>query len=146
MAKRKLVSNDIQGILKTLQSDEVDDILSLSRRRELTNAAEQLDQHTRDYVQYGRRHTDAVFESLNEVVGGLVGVLKDMNDETKAVKPSPQPVAPVSAAPEQVRPNDFPGQIAATLARLEERLTTTASEIGALIESAKQLHPPSQRL
>ena len=105
-----------------------------------------LEEHSHNYVNYGRRCSYEVFESLNEVVAGLIGVLKDKNDEVKAAEPSPQPVAPASAAPEQVRPNDFPGQIAATLARLEERLTTTASEIGALIESAKQLHPASQSL
>ena len=43
-----------------LKSDDVDDILSLSRRRELSDAAEQLDKHTRDYVQYGRRHAHVV--------------------------------------------------------------------------------------
>ena len=145
MAKRKIVANDIQGILKTLQSDEVDDILSLSRRRELTSAAEQLDEHTRAYVQYGRRHADKVFKSLSGVVAGLVGVLSDRDNEAKAAAPQ-KDVAPASAAPEQVRPNEFPGQIAETLARLEERLTATASEIGALIESAKQLHPASQSL
>ena len=145
MAKRQLVATDIKGIITTLKSDDVDDILSLSRRRELTNAAEQLDEHTRDYVQYGRRHADKVFESLTGVVAGLVGVLSDHNNEAKAAAPQ-KDVAPASAAPEQVRPNDFSGQIAATLARLEERLTTTASEIGALIESARQLHPASQRL
>ena len=59
-AKRKLVANDIQGIITTLKSDDVDDILSLSRRRELSDAAEQLDKHTRDYVQYGRRHAHVV--------------------------------------------------------------------------------------
>ena len=56
MAKRQLVATDIKGILKVLQSDDIDDILSLSRRRELSNAAEQLDEHTRAYVQYGRRY------------------------------------------------------------------------------------------
>ena len=130
MAKRKLVANDIKGILKVLRSDDVDDILSLSRRRELSNAAEQLDAHTRDYVQYGRRHTDAVFESLNEVVGGLIGVLKDKNDEAKAAEPSQQPVASASAAP--VTTPVF-SDIASTMARLEARLNTMAAEVGGLI-------------
>ena len=130
MAKRQLVAKDIKGILKVLQSDDIDDILSLSRRRELSNAAEQLDAHTRDYVQYGRRHTDAVFESLNEVVGGLIGVLKDKNDEAKVVEPSQQPVAPASAAP--VSTPGLSG-IAATMARLEQRLNKTAAEVADLI-------------
>ena len=42
MAKRQLVANDIQGIITTLKDDDVDDLLSLTRRRELSNAAEQL--------------------------------------------------------------------------------------------------------
>ena len=129
MAKRKLVSNDIQGILKTLQSDEVDDILSLSRRRELTNAAEQLDQHTRDYVQYGRRHTDAVFESLSDVVAGLVGVLSDHNNEAKAAAPQ-KDVAPASVAPETT---PVFSDLASTMARLEQRLHAMAAEVADLI-------------
>ena len=130
MAKRKLVAKDIKGILKVLQSDDIDDIVSLSRRRELSNAAEQLDAHTRDYVQYGRRHTDAVFESLNEVVGGLIGVLQDMNDEAKVVEPSQQPFASVCAAPMST-----PGlpDVASAMLRLEQRLNKTAAEVADLI-------------
>jgi hypothetical protein len=144
MAKRKIVANDIQSIITTLKSDDVDDILSLSRRRELANAAEQLDEHTRAYVQYGRRHADAVFESLNEVVGGLVGVLKDMNDEAKAAE-SPQPVAPASAAP--VTTPVF-SDVAATMARLEQRLHAMAKEVAGLISHVEESRSrsPSQRL
>ncbi len=133
MAKRKIVANDIQGILKTLQSDEVDDILSLSRRRELTIAAEQLDEHTRAYVQYGRRHADKVFESLSGVVAGLVGVLSDHNNEAKAAAPQ-KDVAPASAAPESTP--TLP-DIASTMARLEKGLAAAAAEVGSLIESLK---------
>ena len=145
MTKRKIVANDIQGIITTLKGDEIDDILALSRRRELTHAAEQLDEHTRDYVQYGRRYADAVFESLNEVVGGLIGVLKDKNDEAKAAEPSQQPVASASAAP--VTTPVF-SDIASTMARLEARLNTMAAEVAGLIHHMEESksRPPSQSL
>ena len=134
MARRKLVANDIQGILNTLQSEEVDDILSLTRRRELTNAAEQLDEHTREYVQYGRRHADKVFASLSGVVAGLVGVLSDHNNEAKAAAPQ-KDVAPASAAP--VTTPALP-DIASTMARLEQRLNTMATEVAGLIRHVEE--------
>ena len=134
MAKRQLVATDIKGILKVLQSDDVDDILSLSRRRELTNAAEQLDEHTRDYVQYGRRHADKVFESLSGVVAGLVGVLSDHDNEAKAAAPQ-KDVAPASAAP--VTTPVF-SDVAATMARLEARLNTMATEVAGLIRHVEE--------
>ena len=121
MAKRQLVAKDVKSIITTLKSDDVDDTLSLARRRELSDAAEQLEAHTRDYVQHGRRYADAVFESLNDVVGGLIMVLKDRNDEAKAAEPSQQPVASASAAP--VTTPVF-SDIASTMARLEARLNT----------------------
>ena len=134
MAKRKIVANDIQSIITTLKSDDVDDILSLTRRRELTNAAEQLDEHTRDYVQYGRRHADKVFESLSGVVAGLVGVLSDHDNEAKAAAPQ-KDVAPASAAP--VTTPVF-SDVAATMARLEARLNTMATEVAGLIRHVEE--------
>ena len=134
MAKRKIVANDIQSIITTLKSDDVDDILSLTRRRELTNAAEQLDEHTRDYVQYGRRHADKVFESLSGVVAGLVGVLSDHDNEAKAAAPQ-KDVAPASAAP--VTTPVF-SDVAATMARLEQRLNAMATEVAGLIRHVEE--------
>ena len=144
LEKRILVQKDIQGIITTLKSDDVDDILSLSRRRELTSAAEQLDEHTRAYVQYGRRHADKVFESLSGVVAGLVGVLSDHNNEAKAAAPQ-KDVAPASAAPESTP--TLP-DIASTMARLEARLNTMAAEVAGLIHHIEESksRPPSQRL
>ena len=133
-ARRKLVADDIQGVIKTLRSDEIDDIVSLSRRRELSNAADQLDAHTRNYVTHGRRHADTVFESLNDVIGGLVGVLKDMNDEAKAAE-SPQPIAPMCVAP--VSTSGL-SDVAATMARLEQRLNKTAAEVADLIRHVEE--------
>ena len=101
----------------------------------MTSAAEQLDEHTRAYVQYGRRHADKVFESLSGVVAGLVGVLSDHNNEAKAAAPQ-KDVAPVRAAPEPVRAIEL-SDIASTMARLEKGLAAAAAEVGSLIESLK---------
>ena len=76
----------------------------------------------------------------------MVGVLEDMNDEAEAAE-SPQPVAPVCAAPETVRAIEF-SDIASTMARLEQRLNTMAAEVGGLIHHMEESksRPPSQSL
>ena len=138
LEKRKLVANDIKTIVNRLRSDDIDDVLSLSRRRELQGVAAALEEQADDYVSYGRQYSYGVFESLNDVIGGLIGVLKDKNDEARAAEPSPQTVvAPVCATPEPMRVTELPDRIAATMAQLEKGLAAAAAEVGSLIESLK---------
>ncbi len=66
-------------------------------------------------------------------MAGLIGVLSDHSNAAKAVEPSPQPVAKqVRAAQESVRGIEL-SDVAAAMARLEQRLNATAAEVADLI-------------
>ena len=80
-----------------------------------------------NYAQHGKPHTYAMFGALTDAISGIIGAIHDHAATGREAK-SPPVVEPPCTMHTTMLPD-----VAATMARLEQRLNKTATEVADLI-------------